>query len=294
MKNINGKTSLLGLIGDPVSHSLSPIMHNTALAEMGLNWCYVPLQCSNANLKSILESLRNLDFKGLNVTIPHKKNVTKLCAALSPLAEKLQAVNTLSQNNISGWTGENTDLLGFLAPLKDSQWNNKNALVIGCGGSAKAVVTGLTELQFNEITIIGRKKESLKKFLNDMSINENDFNSTQIKILLQDDTQVIAKVSNADLIINCTPLGMKETAQEIIPLGREIWDNLKKETILYDLIYTPRPTAWLKIGNKKGLKTIDGLEMLVQQGAASLKIWSGFSDIPIQSMRKAAEKHLYI
>ena len=104
-------------------------------------------------------------------------------------------------------------------------------------------------------------------------------------------------IKEADLIINTTPIGMtnsRNTKQENIPLGHEIWDCLSNKTILYDLIYTPRPTNWLKLGQQKNCFTIDGLDMLVEQGALSIKLWSGFDDVPVQIMKASAEKHLMV
>ena len=103
-------------------------------------------------------------------------------------------------------------------------------------------------------------------------------------------------IQEADLIINTTPIGMKsiKTKQENVPLGREIWDCLSNKSILYDLIYTPRPTNWLKIGQQKNSFTIDGLDMLVEQGAFSIRLWSGFHDVPVQTMKSSAEKHLMV
>ena len=103
-------------------------------------------------------------------------------------------------------------------------------------------------------------------------------------------------IENADLIINTTPIGMNSnnTKQENVPLGLEIWDYLSNKTILYDLIYTPRPTKWLKLGQQKNCFTIDGLDMLVEQGAFSIRLWSGFNDIPVQTMKSSAKKHLMV
>ncbi len=136
---INGKTNLVGVLGHPVTHSLSPVMHNAALKEMGLNWCYLALPCEANHLSTILESLYAMNCQGLNITIPYKQDVAKMCTKLSPTAQRLGAVNTLIRNDQAGWTGTNTDLIGFIAGLGSTHWQGKNAIVLGCGGSAKAV-----------------------------------------------------------------------------------------------------------------------------------------------------------
>ena len=119
---ISGKTSLVGVLGQPITHSLSPVIHNAALQEMGLDWCYLAMPCEPEKLTSITKALRNINCKGLNITIPHKETVIELCDSISPLAKRLRAVNTLIRNKDEGWDGTNTDVEGFLAPLKIKQW----------------------------------------------------------------------------------------------------------------------------------------------------------------------------
>ena len=292
---ISGKTSLVGLLGQPVNHSLSPIIHNSAFQEMGLDWCYLAIPCENDDLESVTKALRLMNCKGLNITIPHKQKILNVCQNLTSVAKEIKAVNTLIPSNNSQWTGANTDVEGFLTPLKDKKLKNKNVVVIGCGGSARAVVMALNMLNFERITIFGRNEQKLNVFIKDM----NNLPST----LKKDGSQIhgIFEKSNfapyiedATLIINTTPVGMsnKKLKKQEMPLGEEIWNNLSKNTILYDLIYTPRPTKWLRLGKKKDCIAIDGLEMLVHQGALSLKLWSGLDDIPIETMKSSAIKHL--
>ena len=296
---ISGETSLVGLLGNPVSHSLSPVIHNAALKEMGLDWCYVAMSCESQNLSIVTKALRELNYQGLNITIPHKQNILKICNQISPLAQKLGAVNTLVPNKDGGWNGLNTDVEGFLAPLKTDDWSKKKAIILGCGGSARAVFAGLQDLSFEQITVVGRKPNTLKNFVAEMNPkdSDNNNNSTLIKGLLTDEKELILEIKNASLIVNTTPVGMSSKknstkfSQEI-PLEKNIWQHLQPETTLYDLIYTPRPTAWLSLGAKNGCKQIDGLEMLVQQGAASLKIWSNNDEVPIDVMRTAAKNYL--
>ena len=296
---ISGETSLVGLLGNPVSHSLSPVIHNAALKEMGLDWCYVAMSCESQNLSIVTKALRELNYQGLNITIPHKQNILKICNQISPLAQKLGAVNTLVPNKDGGWNGLNTDVEGFLAPLKTDDWSKKKAIILGCGGSARAVFAGLQDLSFEQITVVGRKPNTLKNFVAEMNPkdSDNNNNSTLIKGLLTDEKELILEIKNANLIVNTTPVGMsskknsRKFSQEI-PLEKNIWQHLQPETTLYDLIYTPRPTAWLSLGAKNGCKQIDGLEMLVQQGAASLKIWSNNDEVPIDVMRTAAKNYL--
>ncbi len=295
MNIITGKTSLAGLLGQPVNHSLSPVMHNAAYQEMGLEWCYVAIPCDKSNLEKVTTALRLVDFKGLNITIPHKQEILKACNTLTTTANNIQAVNTLVPEKNNQWIGANTDVEGFLIPLKDHNIFKKNVVVIGCGGSARAVVMGLISLNIKKITIIGRNANSLNIFINNMK-NLLSKSDTSIKGINTSESNITQYIEEADLIVNTTPIGMnnKKTAQENIPLGHEVWNNLSNKTILYDLIYTPRPTSWLKLGQEKNCITIDGLDMLVHQGALSIKLWSGFNHIPTHIMKSSAKKHLMV
>jgi len=295
MFTITGKTNLVGLLGQPVNHSLSPIMHNTAYEVMGLDWCYVALPCDSKDLEKVTKALRYLNCKGLNITIPHKQEVLKSCNKLTKIADSIKAVNTLIPEKNNQWIGANTDVEGFLSPLKDHNLSDKSVVVIGCGGSARAVVMGLSSLNIKKITIIGRNKTSLDIFIKNMS---NLLSKIDIAIegINNENLNILPHIIEADLIINTTPIGMNNSnaTQENVPLGTEIWDSLSNETILYDLIYTPRPTKWLKLGKQKNCFTIDGLDMLVEQGACSIRLWSGFNDIPVEAMRSSAKKHLMV
>ena len=296
MNTINPKTTLVGLIGDPVSHSISPSMQNAAIKEMGLNWCYLAMPCKKENLRESLLALRNLNFKGLNITIPHKQKSLEACSNLTKLANELGAVNTLIANSDNKWTGDNTDVQGFISPIKNKQLEGSKVVVLGCGGSARAVVAGLQNLKVRQVNIVGRNPDSLNLFIKKLGERRSEANNNDanIRSLNPDKNDLLDAIHNAKLIINTTPVGMTNNSvdNELIPFGRKIWSNLKKETIVYDLIYSPRPSRWLNLAKEKGCMGIDGLEMLIQQGAASLRLWSGYQDIPISRMREAALEYL--
>jgi len=293
---ISGTTALVALLGQPVSHSLSPVMQNAALKAMGLDWSFMALPCSADDLATVLKGLEAVGCRGLNVTIPHKQAVSSLCDELSPLAQRLGAVNTLTPLVNGGWHGHNTDVEGFLAPLLQNNANGSGtrAVVWGCGGSARAVVAGLQDLNPSEITIVGRRAETLHPFCNDLQ-QGRPANSVPLQPLLDTDPHLQTRIQQADLVVNTTPVGMSSHQPDqgpVLPLGVDIWDKLNAQTVLYDLIYTPRPTPWLKRGERLGCRTYDGLEMLVQQGAAALRRWSGIDEVPVHAMREAALKNL--
>ena len=286
---INGDTGLVGLLGNPVRHSLSPAMHNAALQALQLNWSYLALPCASENLKEVLQGLRAVNCRGLNVTIPHKQNVAELCQELSPLAKRLGAVNTLIPLDSGGWHGTNTDVEGFLTPLgEQSSWQNCHGAIIGCGGSARAIAAGLQSLRLASITVIGRRQEALDAFIADLQRND-----APLTACLQSSPDLASLMKRADLVVNTTPVGMAQHGDaQAFPLGEAIWSHLQESAMLYDLVYTPRPTAWLRWGQSRGHRCIDGLEMLVQQGAASLRLWSDRNDVPVETMRRAAEAAL--
>lgn len=295
---ISGTTALVALLGQPVSHSLSPVMQNAALKAMGLDWSFMALPCSANDLATVLKGLEAVGCRGLNVTIPHKQAVALLCDELSPLAQRLGAVNTLTPLPNGGWHGHNTDVEGFLAPLHHNEvnWSGTRAVVLGCGGSARAVVAGLQDLNPSDITVVGRRAETLHPFCSDLQ-QGRPTSSVQLQPLLDNDPNLQTRIQQADLVVNTTPIGMSSLQPDqgsTLPLGVDIWDNLTAQTVLYDLIYTPRPTPWLQRGEALGCRTYDGLEMLVQQGAAALRRWSGIDDVPVNAMREAALKTLVI
>ena len=287
---IQGSTALVGVLGDPVRHSLSPVMHNAALEAMGLDWAYLALPTPTAELGTVVQALEAMGCRGLNVTIPHKQAVAALCRELSPLAEQLGAVNTLVPLQGGGWLGTNTDVEGFCAPLREASWSSKRALVLGCGGSARAVVAGLVELGFAEIVLAGRRPEALAAFQADCQSWAPQLST------LSWDSEITATLAQADLLVNTTPVGMASAtdpaAAQACPLSDSELAALSAHSWVYDLIYTPRPTALLQRATAQGCRSLDGLRMLVEQGAASLRLWSGSSEVPVEVMHQAALRQL--
>ena len=289
-----GSTALLGVLGDPVRHSLSPAMHNAALAALGLDWVYLALPVAAPDLASVVAALEALDCRGLNVTIPHKQAVATLAAELSPLAQRLGAVNTLVRRPGGGWLGTNTDVEGFLAPLREGERPGQRAVVLGTGGSALAVLAGLEQLGFSSIAVAGRNATALAA----LQAGCRDWlpGLEPLAWTTADDEQLLHALAQADLVVNCTPVGMASTSDPMAanrsPLAAAALDRLRPGSGVYDLIYTPRPTTLLQGAAERGCRTWDGLEMLVQQGAAALRLWSGRNSVPVAAMRQAALERL--
>ena len=285
---ISSNTSFLALIGNPVSHSLSPIMQNAAIKYLGLDLVYLALPCKPDDFNSVINTLKKINCKGLNITIPFKEKAFDLCNEISPIASKVKAINTLKLNKNNEWSATNTDIDGFTYPLKKFKLTNKKGTILGSGGAARAAVQGLLNLNLSEINVISRNKNSLARLLKDF---EGDL---KINGFMENNNINIELIENSDLIVNSTPVGMDSLSikEKSLPFGKQIWKSLNSETIIYDLIYKPRVTPLLELGRKKNCITIDGLEMLIAQGAKSLSYWNNGLDIPIEVMTKALENYL--
>lgn len=268
MHQVLGTTKILGVMGCPVTHSLSPVMHNAALAHMGLDYIYVPMPVAIADLKTAIAGLKAITaVVGFNLTIPHKQEIIPLLDQISGTAKAVGAVNTVKRVT-DGWVGTNTDVAGFLAPITKlgRSWENTPALVLGSGGAARAVVAGCVELGCPVVHVVGRDPRKMKRFHGEMTTKLNDYGLR---------VHTWAALSNllevAGLVVNATPMGMSD--DPTTPVSEEQMQFLSQEAIAYDLIYTPRPTKFLQIAEARGLMTIDGLDMLLHQGAIALEYW---------------------
>ncbi len=276
---IQGTTQLLGVIGHPVKHSFSPAMHNAALAHLGLDFVYLPFAIAPADLPTAIDGFAAIGVQGFNITIPHKQAILPLLSNITDAANAIGAVNTVWRTD-QGWSGTNTDVTGFLAPLKDRDWTGQTALILGNGGAARAVVAACAELGMAQIQILGRSPEKLTTFLNSW---QGAAFADRISVHLW--PEVDERLPQAGLVVNATPLGMAPHI-EASPLSTDQIAQLPDHAVAYDLIYTPRPTQFLKLAADRGLTAIDGLEMLVQQGAAALEIWIQ-QPAPVEVMRTA-------
>lgn len=284
--NISGTTQLLGIIGDPVGHSLSPTMHNRAIAVMGLDFAYIPFRVAPQNLADAIAGLTALGVVGFNATIPHKQAILPFLAEISAGAKAVGAVNTVWRND-AGWAGTNTDVDGFVAPLQnlDRDWSQQKALILGYGGAARAVVVGCDRLGVKEIGIIGRNPDKLQQFLS--SWDAANLNTPLRGYLWGNLTEALPY---ANLLVNATPIGM-EPEVDRSPVEAANLATLPIDAIAYDLIYNPRPTQFLALAQKQGAIAIDGTQMLVRQGAAALEIWLRRS-VPVEEMQAALEEKL--
>lgn len=284
---IKGTTQLLGVIGHPIAHSLSPVMHNAAIAELGVDFIYVPLPIAPENLAAAVKGFEAIGLHGFNVTIPHKQAIMPLLNEISPVAQDIGAVNTVCRTE-RGWYGTNTDAEGFLAPLRQllPDWKQINALILGNGGAARAVVAGCAQLGCRSIQVVGRNHEKLQQFL------ESWHNSAAgIHLSVHGWEKLPELLPTAGLVVNTTPIGM-HPHEQASPLSATDLRQITVGTIAYDLIYTPRPTVFLQQMQAHGAYVIDGLEMLVQQGAAALQLWLQ-QPVPVDVMRRSLQNYLH-
>ncbi|MES1023435.1 shikimate dehydrogenase [Gloeocapsa sp. BRSZ] len=283
---ITGKTQLLGVMGYPVEHSMSPAMHNAAIAHLKLDYVYLPLSVKPEALTTAFAGLAAINCTGFNVTIPHKQAILPLLSEISPVAQAVGAVNTVWRQG-DAWAGTNTDILGFLAPLQDMNcdWNSAVALILGYGGAARAVVAACAQLGCPTIHIIGRNLQKLQQFY--ASWHDADISS---KLQVHTWDKLPQLIPQATLLVNTTPVGMHPHT-EASPLSVAEMMLLSSNAIAYDLIYTPSPTQFLQEAERQGAIAIDGREMLVQQGAAALKIWLQ-QPVPVEVMRRALQQQL--
>lgn len=287
MQLITGKTKLLGIIGDPVEHSLSPVMHNAAIADLGLDYIYVPFPVQQGDLAEAIAGFTATGMVGFSITIPHKQAIIPLLTEISEDAAKIGAVNTVWRTE-SGWKGTNTDAVGFIAPLKtmSRDWTHITPVVLGNGGAARAVITGLTNLGCSEIHVVGRNPDKLAQFYRSWS-HAPDITS---KLKIHNWENLNSLIPAADLLVNTTPVGMSPHT-DASPVDRSLMQKLKSDAIAYDLIYTPNPTQFLKLAKEKGATAIDGLEMLLQQGVAALEIWLQ-QPVPVDTMGDSLKEYL--
>lgn len=285
MQLITGKTKLLGIIGEPIEHSFSPVMHNAALAHLHKDYVYLPFPVKLTDLSQAIKGFAAIDLVGFNVTIPHKQNIIPYLDVISPEASMIGAVNTVWRSQ-QGWQGTNTDVYGFIFPLQqlERNWQNITPVVLGNGGAARAVVGGLLSLGCEKIYIIGRDINKLEKFKNSWQT------AVKTALLVRHWENLEEIIANTELLINTTPVGMYPQI-DASPISANLIKKLQPGAIAYDLIYTPNPTKFLQAAQRQGAVVIDGLEMLVQQGAKSLEIWLN-QPAPLEIMRKSLKDHL--
>ena len=274
---INGSTVLVGVIGNPVKHSLSPVILNAAFREAKINWVYTAFETPEEKLADAIGGIRALGIAGLSVTMPHKARVCSLLDEISDSAQSLGAVNCIV-NDAGNLKGHNTDGDGFLDAVKHDAGLDvagKKILVIGSGGSARSIIYSLGKAEAREIAVINRTKN---KALDALELAGSVGRYVE-------ENEISKVVSEADLVINATPVGMSDTeGTSSFPLEPNL---LTKGQLAVDLIYHPISTPWMEELRDREVEVHGGLSMLIFQAAKAFKLWTG-KDAPVEAMRKAA------
>ena len=281
----SGKTIVCGIIGDPIEHSMSPVMHNAAFQALGLDYAYVPFKVKSLELRKAIEGIRGLNIKGVNVTVPHKIAVMQFLDRVDPLAEKIGAINTIV-NDAGILTGYNTDAAGFLQVLHERsiELAGKRVLLLGAGGAAHSIGNVLAAEKVKLIVLNRMQKiATLKDFARRLA----QFYGADVKVEELTNENLKKAITDVDIMVNATSLGMSPDNDQT-PVPAEL---LHANLTVFDIIYNPLPTRLLREAKAAGAKTIDGLEMLVQQGAVSFEKWTGIK-APIDVMRKSVESIL--
>ena len=266
-------TKTFAVIGDPIDHSLSPNIHSAAFKELALDCIYIAYKVPKGELVEGIESLKKINISGFNVTIPHKVEIMKYLDKVDDNCSVIGAANTVSYND-GELKGHNTDMEGFLFPLKkkDIRIKDKNVLLLGAGGAARAIITGFAKEGASNITIANRTKENavnLAQFAHKIGIDSKGISLDEVK----------DSASEYRFIINSTSVGLKN---EPSPIST---DTINEKSIVYDIVYMPMNTDLIKKSKEKGATIIYGYEMLLGQAAKAFEIWHGI-EAPYDAMKR--------
>ncbi len=267
-------TSLVfGIAGYPLGHSLSPVIHNWVYKEIGLNASYQAWATPPDSLENFVHNVRKTPLNGVSITIPHKQSIVQYIDKLTPLAAQVGAVNTLFWKD-ARLAGANTDVLGFMDPLKERGFRPTAVLVLGAGGASRAVLAGLCELPMRpQIFISARSMDKAIKISNDFGVRYLNWSERG--------------KARVNLIVNTTPMGMKGgPAPEASPLCVEEFTAIgrgNESCLAYDLVYNPLETPFLTAAKAAAWKVQDGLDMLIAQGLEQIKLWTGIIELPAKS-----------
>ena len=264
---ITGKTNCVGFLGYPVGHSLSPVMHNAAFKKNQMDYVYIPLPTAPSDLGVAVSALKAWNFCGANVTIPHKVAVMEHLDEIAEDARMIGAVNTITIREGRA-IGSNTDGIGFIASLRKAGASPEGgrAVLLGAGGAARAVVWGLLKNGIENITILVRNVEK------GLAFAERFASHGDIKVYTFCDWEAKEALRTCTLLVNTTPLGM---APDLNAMPEVDWADVAQNAVVYDLIYAPLMTRFLHEAQEHGHRTINGKDMLIEQGAESFFRWTG-------------------
>lgn len=277
MKNtITGYTGLYGIVANPIKHSFSPMMHNTAFQSLGINDVYLAFEVEENKLEDYIQSVKTLGIKGFNVSMPYKLKIMNYLDELTNEAKICQSVNTVKNEN-GKLIGHISDGIGFLWACEEKGWNlhDKKIVVLGAGGAAQAIVTTLAK-QAKEIIVYNRSEKPFFRKINDYFDCHIELKNLNNKKELKED------LKEAYLLIQTTNVGMIGSLDDCLIDESYLYDHLK----VADIIYKPKMTKLLKLAKEKGLDYMNGEGMILYQGAVSFEFWTS-QKMPIKEVKKA-------
>lgn len=280
---ITGHTQLTGLLGSPVAHSISPMMHNEAFAQLGLDYAYLAFDVNEEELETAIEGLRAMKVKGFNLTMPNKNRMCHLCDKLSPVAQITGAVNTVvNENGI--FVGHTTDGIGYMESVKEAGLNiiGEKITVLGAGGAATSIIAQAAFDGVSEISIFNQKSKSYERMEGIISQLTEQTNC-KLNLFTYDSQDILRKeLAESILLVNTTPVGMAPNIEDSLITDTTMFHS---KLTVSDIIYNPEETKLLRLAKETGCKTFNGLHMLLYQGAAAFKLWTG-QEMPIEIIKE--------
>ena len=273
---ISGRTKICGIIGNPVKHTLSPIMHNAAFKKLNLDFTYVAFKVEENMLQKSIEGVRALRIHGLNVTIPYKESIIQFLDGIDPNAKDIGAVNTIL-NKSGKLIGFNTDGIGAVKAIEGNKIDlrEKRIVLLGAGGSARAIAYHVSQVA-EKVVILNRTKERAKRLAESIKFHSNVVWNQLSKEVIQ------KQLIDADILINATSIGLSPSSNESLVDPK----FLNSELCVFDIVYNSIGTKLIRDARRVGAKTIDGIDMLIYQGAMAFTIWTGV-EAPIKVMKDA-------
>ena len=283
--SLSGKTKPFAVIGHPIGHSLSPVMHNASMKSIGYDGIYLALDVHPDRLMSTLPVMQDMGFSGVNLTVPHKEIAFQGLSQLDETARLYGAVNTVAFND-NEMIGYNTDGYGFLKALEESfgkRVENDRVFILGCGGAGRAIALLAAKEGASSIILADINQSRIEQLINEVS---SQFPSAKIDYAIDKESQ-INQCKSADLVIQASPIGMNLDDEVLLP--KEAFHSNQR---VFDLIYMYPETGILSVAKKEGAEISNGLGMLLHQGAKSFHIWTG-EDPDINIMRSSLKKEVY-
>jgi shikimate dehydrogenase len=286
MTTIDGTTQLVGIVGWPVTHSLSPAMHNAAFDELRMNWRYLAFPVREDDLRDALRGLSALGLRGVNVTLPHKVSAVSIVDTVTDAVQIVGALNTIRIDRTTGrLEGLNTDMAGFLTDLavNDIQIDaQSHVIILGAGGAARACAAGMVR-SGARVSILNRTLPNAQGLVDFLRVGWSEG-----RIRAETYETLPRLLDSATLVVNCTPVGMWPNTEASPWPGRV---PIPRHVVVYDTIYRPLETRLVRDARKAGATALGGLGMLVYQGAAAFEAWTGRKP-PVEVMRKVCEEAL--